>query len=82
MVVSGFKPILKIRWDVEIRHVPSSWIIEFKNIIPDSFGQARTIRRIVATEKYFVVVLLRNEDGNFETIDEDHQVDLKQSKDP
>ena len=78
----GFKPILKIRWDVEFRHVPSSWTFQFKKEIPISFGQARAIRRIVATEKYFVVVLLRIEDGNFETIDVNQQSDLKQSKEP
>ena len=82
MVLPGFEPILKIRWDVEIRHVPSSWTIEFKNEIPISFGQARAIRRIVATEKYSVVVLLRNEDGNFESIEVDHQIDSKNFKEP
>ena len=56
--------------------------IKFKNEIPISFSQARAIRRIVATEKYFVVVLLRNEDSNYESVDLDHQVDLKQSKEP
>ena len=72
------KPVLIVKWDVEICHHASGTAIQFNDKIAISFQQARIVHRILATKKYIVIVLMRNENNDLEPVDLTQKINLKQ----
>ena len=73
-------PTPNISWDLQITHFFSDRIIAFQNKIPISFSQLRKAKRILATRKYMVIVLIQDEHFEFEPISLKRKVEGEQAK--
>ena len=77
-VLNFLRPALKIDWDIYITHLFSDCKIDFQKRILLSFGQARKIRRILATKNYIMIVLIQNGQSQLHPITLNRKPEIKQ----
>ena len=78
-VAKFFKPTLTISWDLQINHFFSDRIIAFQKKSLSLFVKHEKQKRILATRKYMVIVLILDEHFQFEPIRSKRKVEVEQA---